>query len=972
MPYGPSDIERQRLHNLRRPGELSPLAPNLLLLQTSPSRHPNPSLSLIQQEPPTERELITYVFPDFKAVSYFQKEFLSLNEFHVAEETEARGFEIYLVEQWIRDRRIGGVISAYTGNLESTVQVVRFTIVKKPSRHYPARFQEYLNEAMMNHATFKKMESRRRSSAFGQYQGEHISPEFLLVTNTAVLPSNLNLLHVPDGDTRAVDKIFKINSNLKRLNCGGRSYSLLASKVPDACEDKFRQMYRVHNESVPIEFAVEELVNIIQKCLFYFDLLDARYCDGMLCQKTEDAINNWWNLIGLPHFNSKQNTKNGILPSKTVAAIISLLLSIRLRLNLFGGCDVPKDPFDFENFMLSIGHFQKQVKLEKKRKLDLQTLLQLFQVTRQNYPMDSTKSFGDDPYYYEHNDLAQFDSSPSQARNGLQFSHGNHSNSIPASAYKRNKMYYSKELKKFTNVVKNTVQDHIIIREDDDDDFFDTNKTTSGGKIRKKIASKLGDNVSPSEIETLDLDLLVRKYLTGKTLLRLWKGLGSTHEHIKKHDPYAAGRGSRSHSRHSDQFALNSDIFYSEQNFKQYKVVTLRDALISSQDAMVPSVLGDKNTSGRLGKMRFAFQNRKSATPYKSNNGNLDPGSSNEGLPEDSLLDAELKKISAEPAPPQADGKSVKSSESREDRDIRRHLNRRNSFPMLVRGCELNLDTLEYLRSRDYSPKDNPLHSAPPQGLRRCISAPAIELLRTGAHELVSEEHACYNFVDEISRIVRLHYIKNGMSKEHNLSLKKRYKQINLELVKLNNVHTQMQQRQELFHTDYSTIFVARMRDITDNIDRMAFRSRDLLKKINELDENSKKFEFRLQLQSMKRLDDISHHLVVSNKFRKVFSDDEERQGLMYLLTGKTQLPEKEQNQQTGIRYIFMCIYEFIVVVLQIFNFDRSKMNLDRIRGVYRKIDPQRRYMNKAYNLVGKDSGSYVGSGTSSGVNGGG
>ena len=136
------------------------------------------------------------------------------------------------------------------------------------------------------------------------------------------------------------------------------------------------------------------MVNIVQTCLFYFDLLDAKYCDGLLCTKTEEAITNWWNLIGLPHFSVKPNPVNGILPSRTVAAIVSLILSVRMRIQLVGSSDVPKDPFDFENFMIAIGQFQRQYKLDKTRKLDMETLNKLFTVTNARLlPQKNTNYF---------------------------------------------------------------------------------------------------------------------------------------------------------------------------------------------------------------------------------------------------------------------------------------------------------------------------------------------------------------------------------------------------------------------------------------------------------------------------------------------------------------------------------------------------------------------------------------------------
>lgn len=131
--FSPADIHRPRRYAKESNGDSGGGndQSNVLLQDTSQGQ--------------ASRELITYIIPDFRAVSYFQKEFIALNEFHLAEEGEALGFEIYLVDQWIRGRKIGGVISTYTGSRDAIVKVIKFTIIRKPSRQYPPRFQEYLN-----------------------------------------------------------------------------------------------------------------------------------------------------------------------------------------------------------------------------------------------------------------------------------------------------------------------------------------------------------------------------------------------------------------------------------------------------------------------------------------------------------------------------------------------------------------------------------------------------------------------------------------------------------------------------------------------------------------------------------------------------------------------------------------------------------------------------------------------------------
>lgn len=906
------------------------------------------------------QELITYIFPDFAAVSYFQKEFISLNEFHAAEESVAAGFEIYLVDQWIRSRKIGLVMSVFTGNAESRVKVTKFTIVKKPSKQYPARFQEYLNEVMLNHATFKKMGqfSKVADELDSSSLRDADITEFLLVTNMSAVSHSLNLIPIPGGDTRAVESIYMVNSNLKKLNCGGRSLLLMTEKVSDASEDKFRQMYRIHNEHVPIRFAILELVNLIQTCLFYFDLLDARYCDGLLCQKTEDAINNWWNLIGLPHFNVKPNPRTGILPSKTVAAIISLTLGVRMRLQIFGGCDVPKDPFDFENFMISIGQFQKQVKIEKKRKLDLLTLLRLFYYTNQKFSSDSTKQnfsgFGSDNVF-DDNELANFYDSqaslPLSMKLSALYPTGLLSN-LTASAYRRNKLYYSKELKKLTNVVKNTVQDHIIVREDDDDIYAESAQNKPSTKLRSKLASKLTDNITPADIETIDIEVFVRKCLVGMTLFKLWLGIRTSNAGTK--DGLLSSSSHHRQYRHSQHQHHRPHLLHHDKWDEQdadYKFLSLREKFSANQ-----TLMQNTDKAGRLSKMRFPFQSRRS--PSKTDVWNSRPlhsrkGSSQSGdYLESSLLDSELQKITDRP-PSIKDNASINHGpEAKRKEGLNNFLNRRHSFPFLKSGLEASLNTVETFKN----PLDVKIECA--YGIRKSASFSTLEPFFYGNKQLYSYERAKVDYVDCVSKLLDLDLDKREAAERSSDQIVKNYKQINFELVKLHTIHSHMINKKNAIESEFVSVLEARMKDLGDNIDRMAFRSRDLLKKINELDENAKMFEFKMQLECTSKLDNIVESLTNSTKFRYVFKDEEEREKLLFQLNGENYVnnEDKTPNQNYwGIRGIIMFLYEMMVIVLQVFNFDRSKMNLERIRAQYRKLDPNRRYISKAYNFVGRD-----------------
>lgn len=926
------------------------------------SRAPSTSSLLVSsgRNPQGEIELVTYILPDFGAVEYFQKEFAATGEFHVVEESDALGFEIYLVDLWVRHRRIGTVVSVFTGNYESKVKVIRFTIKKMPTKFYPARFQEYLNETILNHASYKRMSVPESSNALAFSATELV--EYLLVTNIAALPSTVNLVPIPGGDARAVKATFVINSNLKKLNCAGRTLSLLTERVSAASEDKFRQMYRVYNELVPIRFAVRELVNLIQTSLFYFDLLDARYCDGLLCQKTEDAINNWWNLIGLPHFNVKPNPRTGILPSKTVASIISLTISVKMRLHLFGGCDAPKDPYDFENFMISIGQFQKQVKLEKKRKLNLITLLRLFYYTNQKLPSATKQQYGALGSDLSLQEGSQTDLSSHFASNSLSPSALYPSRSISnqtASAYRRNKLYYSKELKKLTNAVKNTVQDHIIVREDHEG-FYPEPSNKTGAKLRSKIASKLSDLVTPNDVETTDLDVFVKRCLVGKTLIRLWQGLGksseiptlnlddrlsATHLHPlhSHHHPYLHRRN----GSHDPSSSVNS---YGENS--KYQFICLRDGIIMNRELLTSQ--NSEKTSGRLGRMKFALQGRRPNLIREldmsySNSHGLDKKSTSSSEQLECLMQKQSRGDEKTPCTDLQRKSSCKNI--KQAQDLPNLLNRRSSFPTLYNGAELNIHTVEAVE-----PEQRPLEG---HVLRKCASFSIIEDLFYGNHDLENKEKLKISYVNNVLNMIKLERLRKYTEAEQTDTISREYKRINIELVKLHSIHSRMVNKQIFINFEYSSVLANRIKDLTDNIDRMTFRSRDLLKKINELEENANNFSYKLQESCFQKLDDIVDNLVNSNKFRDVFKDQEERHKIILELGGREHnfCDEKDADKSYwGLRLIVIFAYELMVFFLQLLNFDRSKMNLDRIRRSYSMVDPSRRYIDGAYTFVRRDS----------------
>ncbi|EEP81760.1 predicted protein [Uncinocarpus reesii 1704] len=269
------------------------------------------------------------------------------------------GYVTYIVEQWACSRvHPTFVINTYTGDPTHTV-VAGVLKVPKDEHLWSPRLRVYFNTIAQSH-------TRRRETPLG----------ILMVTNLSNFPSTLTVIDVPEGDVRKYREDFVVNENLKRLGCSGRAGLNLKQPTP-ATEAKFYQLYRT-SERVPFFAAVIGLVKLCQMALSVFDKLAAEYIDGLLCDVTERAINDWWSDIGTELFNNEPN--DGILGPTTVSALLGCLMGARNRLHAWGA-PVAKDAFDIESLKRGIGSFQKAQKLERSRRLDRQTLDKLHRVT---------------------------------------------------------------------------------------------------------------------------------------------------------------------------------------------------------------------------------------------------------------------------------------------------------------------------------------------------------------------------------------------------------------------------------------------------------------------------------------------------------------------------------------------------------------------------------------------------------------
>lgn len=852
-------------------------------------------------------ELITYLFPDIEAVTYFQKGFINSNDFHLIEEATASGFEIYLVEQWANSRKIGSVVATFTGNESSKVSVMKVTVIKKPHKQYPARFQEYLNEVGVNHGKLMRME---------RGDDDDDANQVLFVTNLTALPSNLTLVPIPNGDAGSIRENFIINSNMKKLHCSGRSQSLVSSRISNACEDKFRHVYHVSDDNVPIRFAVKELVNIIQISLFYFELLDARYCDGLLCDKTEEAINNWWNLIGLPHFNTKPNIRSGILPPRSVAAIISLILSIRLRLQSYGSSDVPKDPYDFESFMICIGQFQKLAKLDKTRKLDLETLTKVFNATntkttvsKYNNPTVLTMLFDD-----------SMDFSPRQ-KSVVSYADSGSTFSTPT---KKSKNYYSKELRKLTNVVKNTVSDHLVVGRD-----LEEPGTKSGARIRNRIA-KFADTVGPSDVETLDLELLTLRVLVGKVLNRLW--------HVSD---TAIKSESHHHHHHHHKHQHNSNFE------KYYHVVTLKEAISQRQFGITP----DNSLYSRgISKVKLGLLSRRNQQYHKTS-------LNQEHHHQQSLMVSEIDPNK------QNDNNSERISLNSRKSSLRENaqptcqfsykLNRRNSYPSTL--GELNLNTLEFCRV------ENPIECDLKDRIKRSNSfSMAEDHINQVKSGVATVDAIAGQYLQLMRQTLILERLKKNIPEEiGDKKVDRQLKHMNYELIKFSNTYNQMQRKKNLmWDRNMMGDLKYSISNMGDTIDRLLYESRIVSKRINELEEDSRSLSIKVTDQCHSKLMNIIDELVKLAYFHQVFVDPEERNDIIFKLTGQTapeQVPHSDNSNQL-FHIIVLFFYDLVLSILQLFKFDRSNMDLGRIRRSWKKLDPNRKYINMVYSYLGTRS----------------
>ncbi|KAG7912190.1 hypothetical protein KL906_000394 [Ogataea polymorpha] len=280
------------------------------------------------------------------------------------------GYEAYIVEQWISQRSNKNTVVTYTGDSKDSIICRKVQILNDPIK-WPRAFRQYITELLES----------KYSSPTETDQG------IIYITNLSQLESSMTLIPLPQGDIHELYTTFVVNYNLKKLGCGTRS-ALAICMPTKTVEDKFRNLFQIPQE-VSLMYAVREIIAVVQTFLYYYDLLDAQFCDGLLCEKTEDAISRWWEMtLQIPGCEEALRPNSCSSLSTSILTILGFTLILKSILETAGNnISVPKDPLDHEKIRIAIIQFQRAQKIKShpgrsytySGKFDLETITKLLQ-----------------------------------------------------------------------------------------------------------------------------------------------------------------------------------------------------------------------------------------------------------------------------------------------------------------------------------------------------------------------------------------------------------------------------------------------------------------------------------------------------------------------------------------------------------------------------------------------------------------
>ncbi|KAK4522091.1 uncharacterized protein ATC70_004630 [Mucor velutinosus] len=271
----------------------------------------------------------------------------------IEEQQELRGYQIYIVEQWVCDRKVdSNVVKVFTGDENHIIQVAVIAISTAELQHPRPQIQTFLNAGA---------HLKSKPTPLGE----------ILLTNPGELPFDMDMVLIRDGDyDKWVNQAY-VNINLRRTNCTGRSSLNLRPPNP-ASEEKFRSLYKIA-DTVNFQDAVINLVSLVQIALYLFKLLDKDYIDGLICNETTNALWTFYTKYD-PIKTTEFTLKEPWMEPHLVAAIISKLLMCRNKLQDYNFTTL-KDPFaDYDTFRFDIGDYQRYKNIKVTKFIDLETL----------------------------------------------------------------------------------------------------------------------------------------------------------------------------------------------------------------------------------------------------------------------------------------------------------------------------------------------------------------------------------------------------------------------------------------------------------------------------------------------------------------------------------------------------------------------------------------------------------------------
>ncbi|KAG8889148.1 hypothetical protein FRB98_005623 [Tulasnella sp. 332] len=316
-----------------------------------------------------------------------------LSNFEIVHDSvELRGFQLYAVEKWLTQRtKFVTNIAVFTGDQKDKIDVT----VLQPSLDLAE--EEALDE--FHHA----IQMLRQDGA----RPKETSDGIIMITFLPNFRPDLAIVHIPDGNFRAVQDRLYTNITLLRLGCAGRS-ALTLDEPFDSTKEKFIQMYHLsdllshhfssttpkvssHNtrgqgstansqegsSSTPassrrgsraddmpsFQMTVLNFIKCIQSALSLFGLFDVadEEQDGLLCDKTVEGIRACVNEISqLVDLEPSER----VLDPSAVAAILSTVISARNKLHALGYMH-RKDPF-MEPSIFVVALINFQIRLQQK------------------------------------------------------------------------------------------------------------------------------------------------------------------------------------------------------------------------------------------------------------------------------------------------------------------------------------------------------------------------------------------------------------------------------------------------------------------------------------------------------------------------------------------------------------------------------------------------------------------------------